>query len=59
LYLTGPETGLLGQLRGFRVKTSMRLLLTALLISGITWATAGTPAPPTTSPAASLALLDH
>jgi hypothetical protein len=39
------------------VKTSIRLLLTALLISGVTWAAAGTLPPQTSSPqAASLAL---
>jgi hypothetical protein len=41
------------------LKTSIRLLLTALLISGITWAMAGTPAPQASPLAASLALLDH
>jgi hypothetical protein len=41
------------------MKTSIRLLLTALLISGITWATAGTPAPKASPQAASLASLEH
>jgi hypothetical protein len=41
------------------VKTSIRLLLTALLISGVTWAAVGA-APPLTAPqAASLAFNQH
>jgi uncharacterized SAM-binding protein YcdF (DUF218 family) len=38
------------------VQTSIRLLLTALLISGVTWAAAGTLPPQAGPQAASLAL---
>jgi len=42
-----------------RVKTSIRLLLTALLISGVTWGAAGTLPPQTAPQAASLAFNQH
>jgi hypothetical protein len=41
------------------VKTSIRLLLTALLISGVTWAAAGASPPQTVPQAASLAFNQH
>lgn len=41
------------------MRISIRLLLTALLISGVTWAAAGTLAPQDAPPAASLALNEH
>jgi len=41
------------------VKTSIRLLLTALLISCVTWAAAGTQPPEDAAQAASLALNEH
>lgn len=42
-----------------RVKTSIRLLLTALLISGVTWAAAGTLPTEPAPQAASLAFNQH
>lgn len=39
------------------MKTSIRLMLTALLVSGITYAAAGTPLPAKAQPAAEFAAL--